>query len=128
MPRLKPEVKAAWVKELKSGRYTQGFGWLRDNQDKYCCLGVRCELGVKAGVIQNDGLYIHAYLYGNPEGDSPDEANFQDTMPPAAERKWAWVDYEKFPDDVHAAEVRLAEMNDNGMDFREIANRIEAMF
>ena len=32
-----------WAEALKSGKYEQGRGWLRDGS-KYCCLGVLCEV------------------------------------------------------------------------------------
>jgi hypothetical protein len=41
--KLKPEVKAAWVKALRSGKYRQGYTHLRSRLDggyAYCCLGV----------------------------------------------------------------------------------------
>lgn len=41
---MKPEVKAAWVADLRSGEYVQGQGTLcstdRDGNEKHCCLGV----------------------------------------------------------------------------------------
>ena len=33
-----------WVEALRSGRYKQGKGALCYNKDKYCCLGVLCEV------------------------------------------------------------------------------------
>ena len=34
-----------WVAALRSGKYKQGKGQLYDNLDeKYCCLGVACDL------------------------------------------------------------------------------------
>jgi hypothetical protein len=38
-----------WVKALQSGKYTKGVGFLsKDN--KFCCLGVACEVGIEAGL------------------------------------------------------------------------------
>lgn len=34
------EKRATWVAALRSGKYTQGRGLLRDNADRMCCLGV----------------------------------------------------------------------------------------
>lgn len=47
---MNPEIKAAWVAALRSGDYKQGGTVLR-RRDRYCCLGVLCDLAVKAGVI-----------------------------------------------------------------------------
>lgn len=41
-----------WVKALRSGKYKQTTGRLA-REGAYCCLGVACELAVKAGVIQD---------------------------------------------------------------------------
>lgn len=40
----------AWVKALRSRKYKQTTGCLT-NDGKFCCLGVACELAVKAKVI-----------------------------------------------------------------------------
>ena len=37
------EVKKLWTNALRSGEYQQGKGRLK-HDDKYCCLGVLCEL------------------------------------------------------------------------------------
>ena len=37
------KLKAKWVKALRSGRYKQGEGYLKDG-DTYCCLGVLCRV------------------------------------------------------------------------------------
>jgi len=39
----------AWVAALRSGEYKQGRTCLAPTLDTYCCLGVACELAVKAG-------------------------------------------------------------------------------
>ena len=39
-----------WVRALRSGKYKQGREWLRAG-DTFCCLGVACELAIKAKVI-----------------------------------------------------------------------------
>jgi hypothetical protein len=40
----------AWVKALRSRKYRQTTGALAKD-GKFCCLGVACELAVKAGII-----------------------------------------------------------------------------
>jgi hypothetical protein len=49
---LEPKVKQKWVKALKSGKYKQGHGTLKEidanRHAKYCCLGVLADTqGVK---------------------------------------------------------------------------------
>lgn len=41
---MKSEIKAKWVTALRSGEYTQGRGQLRTNDNKFCCLGVLCDI------------------------------------------------------------------------------------
>ena len=43
---MNQEVKAKWVAALRGGQYQQGPGYLRRN-DKFCCLGVLCDLFAK---------------------------------------------------------------------------------
>ena len=40
---MDPVLKKKWVAALRSGKYEQGKEALR-NGDKYCCLGVLCEI------------------------------------------------------------------------------------
>lgn len=40
--KLPEEFKRKWVEALRSGKYKQGRGQLKDTQDQYCCLGVAC--------------------------------------------------------------------------------------
>lgn len=59
-----PSIKAEWVAALESGDYEQGrgnlatvdtvtVGDLTTEVVKWCCLGVLCDLAVKAGVIHS---------------------------------------------------------------------------
>jgi hypothetical protein len=41
---LDPEFKKKWVAALRSGEYEQGVGKLRSLDNKFCCLGVACDL------------------------------------------------------------------------------------
>ena len=51
---MNKEVKQLWIDALESGEYEQGVGTLRkkgpDGKSTYCCLGVLCEVAIKAGV------------------------------------------------------------------------------
>ena len=37
-------IKKKWLKALRSGKFKQTRGLLKDGQGGYCCLGVLCEL------------------------------------------------------------------------------------
>ncbi len=41
------KLKAKWVTALRSGKYTQGKGVLKDCNGSYCCLGVLCHVAGK---------------------------------------------------------------------------------
>lgn len=61
-----PEEQAVnrklWIESLRSGKYKQGYGLLRDINDNYCCLGVACDiLNIKHELNKNH----NRYLYGN---------------------------------------------------------------
>ncbi len=44
---MNKKVKKLWVKALASGEYSQGYGALRNYSNKFCCLGVLCDLFLK---------------------------------------------------------------------------------
>lgn len=47
---MNAKIKRAWIRALRSGKYKQGRGFLRQGRRpfKYCCLGVLCDLYAKA--------------------------------------------------------------------------------
>ena len=53
---MNPKVKKLWLKALRSGKYEQGYGYLR-NEGLYCCLGVLTDIAIKEGVIPLDKVY-----------------------------------------------------------------------
>jgi len=54
---MNPTIKARWITALRSGKYIQGRGALttvtknEKRKRRDCCLGVLCDLAVRAGVI-----------------------------------------------------------------------------
>ena len=44
---MNARIKRKWVTALRSGKYVQGRGFLRDEDDGYCCLGVLCSIFAK---------------------------------------------------------------------------------
>lgn len=53
---MKQEIKTQWITALRSGQYKQAHGMLGFKDEtgtvENCCLGVLCNLAVKAGVIE----------------------------------------------------------------------------
>jgi hypothetical protein len=156
------EVKQQWLDALRSGEYEQTKGALRrgnplDPEDLddgynagYCCLGVLCDLAVKAGVTQlheerpfeesedeNERNYV-SYSYGVSK-DRKDSS----VLPPEVV-KWAGLGdgvdatnpYVEPPieepseqnDWTFTPRATLASENDGGKSFEEIAKIIEEKF
>ena len=151
---MNAEVKQQWLDALRSGEYEQTRGRLRrgmplDPEDLddgynagYCCLGVLCDLAVKAGVTQlheerpfeesdyeNERNYV-SYSYGVSEGRKDSSV-----LPPEVV-KWAGLGnavdavnpyVEELPADADEFTPRatLASENDGGKSFEEIAKIIE---
>lgn len=45
---MNKEIAKKWVAALRSGEYKQGKGQLRDTENRFCCLGVLCNLHAQA--------------------------------------------------------------------------------
>jgi hypothetical protein len=108
--------RRAWVEALRSDKYKQGQGCLRLG-DRFCCLGVACELAVEAGVIppptkRDDG----AYQYGKAAGAST-------ACLPDCVRDWLGVT--SHHGSLRGVPGSLAGKNDQGLSFGEIADLIE---
>lgn len=60
------DIKEKWLVALRSGEYEQGNCALRTNANKYCCLGVLCDIsGAGEWGPENKSLYY----YVMPSGD-----------------------------------------------------------
>ena len=64
-----------WIDALESGEYQQGRGKLRTKDNKFCCLGVLCDLAVKEGILPEPKLEKNHYVY-----NSGDNLNTQRTV------------------------------------------------
>lgn len=51
---MKTEIKKKWIEALRSGEYKQGRRMLKDNQGKFCCLGVLCDIYAKEKKVDWD--------------------------------------------------------------------------
>lgn len=126
---MKPEIKEKWVAALRSGEYTQATGYLR-TKEGFCCLGVLCDIvqedvgmhwikgteyGLECYRYTKNNNYIHHSLTLSASGCLPTEVvNLSDLE-----------DYDPviwYGDDGST----LAELNDKGLTFNEIADIIEA--
>jgi len=66
------ENAKAWVAALRSGDYKQGHEVLRRG-DEFCCLGVACDLAVKAGLPILVFTEDECTVYGDRVGTLPDD-------------------------------------------------------
>lgn len=68
---MNPEIKTKWVEALRSGKYKQGKKSLRSREgDKYCCLGVLCDLyaankwRIREPLNEFDTRFAYIYMRG----------------------------------------------------------------
>jgi hypothetical protein len=108
------DVKNEWTTRLRSGQYEQGRGNLRlastADGHKYCCLGVLCEIAVEKEIIK-PAVALTCYL--TVIGEYEEHTQY----PPLKVLRWAGLSEQEARD--------LAEHNDNGMSFRDLADLIE---
>ncbi|WP_136623946.1 hypothetical protein [Bradyrhizobium centrolobii] len=102
-------LKARWVKALRSKRYRQASGNLREKQSNkrysYCCLGVLCHT---MGVKWKTGVPV-----------------LNDTIMEAQGEAYLSYDALKMVGLDDDTQRQLATMNDEGYTFRDIADHIE---
>ena len=122
---MNKDVKALWLDALRGGEYEQGEGALRRgfadiDESFYCCLGVLCDLYAKS--VENSPAWTSGDGYGLRYGG-------RESYPPYFVLEWAGLDDEEgFFVKGYGGMSSLAEMNDHGRTFEEIANVIEKEF
>lgn len=62
------ERQLDWIARLRSGRYKQGIGYLRE-KGKFCCLGVGCDVLADEGLGEWSKGDIDAFVYSG-SGDA----------------------------------------------------------
>lgn len=117
---MNKEVKNIWTKELRSGQRNQGvlaLGYVEDGKDKFCCLGVLCEIAAKEGIIVKKT---------KKEGYAYDDCL---TALPEAVQKWAELGqftHIKLKEGEAIKYVDITHINDVlGYSFEKIADLIE---
>ena len=120
------EARAKLVEALRSGDYKQGMRCLRDRDDKFCCLGVGCDLYLK---IEGQGAWqldpVDTLTTYDFDGGSTmlTTASRSSSVLPA--RVMQWLGFSTPSGCLTTKDQELSERNDNGEDFPTIANRIE---
>lgn len=107
---MNPEIKTKWVAALRSGEFEQGHRQLRKG-NTFCCLGVLCE------------------LYRRETGDGTWENNhflrISDVLPSRVSI-WAGLSESNPTVEGITCDTSLAERNDAGVTFSEIADIIDS--
>lgn len=116
---MKKTVKKKWLEALRSKKYTQGTGELKSDDNKFCCLGVLCEIHRKT---MKSKKYKWGIIYGSKYGYTNGNGGNSKVLPDFV-RKWAGLDcVNPIP---KARKYSLAGFNDNGRTFKQIADIIE---
>lgn len=116
--RMDATEKATWVEALRSGRYAQATGALEiatPSGPAFCCLGVRCSILAKAGVVDRTADFLGHVQYDGSLGYLPDTAltiGLNNTG-----------DLPLF--DADGDSHSLAQLNDEGFTFAQIADLID---
>ena len=112
---MNSKIKKSWVNALRSGNYAQSMGNLR-NANGYCCLGVLCDIYSK----ENNIDWTFQGSYGEENVQAMDYWDFEeeDKFPPQSVKKWSELNDNVIGD--------LADGNDKGYSFNQIADIIEA--
>lgn len=128
---MRKEVMKKWVKALRSGKFKQGTGTLKQYNSKgeaqHCCLGVLCELynsemkkskkkTLPEKICDNDSDFSFGYSrFGDSKEDLPREV-----------MKWSGIENSlgQFNLSDNHYET-LADLNDLGRKFKTISDIIE---
>lgn len=106
------ELRTRWLEALRSGKYTQGKERLKTRNDdgsaSHCCLGVLAEvMGVPSALPNSLAVRSYRFDFGNGVTDT------------------AYLPGDLVPGLNQQNQSLLADMNDEGKSFDEIADYIE---
>jgi hypothetical protein len=119
---MKEDIKNIWVEELRSGKYEQNRGALRNNgrDREFCCLGVLCDIHAKLTktakweFVPEEGMNwyrLNDTSIGRDDGVLPYFVK-------------EWADMKSPTGDISETEC-LSAYNDSGKTFNELADIIE---
>ncbi|BAU40152.1 hypothetical protein [Ralstonia phage RSP15] len=134
MSKMNPRIKAKWLAALRSGEYKQGQEQLRDDQNNFCCLGVLCNIHAQ----ENPDFAARqkkTTAYDGEQGLLPkvvskwaklddDNPGFNMPFSVRGTRNASYGDRLTFK---KGESVDIAYLNDGGLNFRQIADVIEAV-
>ena len=116
---MNTEIKNQWITALRSGDYQQGIYNLF-NGESFCCLGVLCDLAVKAQVLSEP----RKLYYPLEDVDKYYYDNVWDSLPESV-RIWAGLEISDPKINV-SGPLRISYLNDElGYNFEHLATLIE---
>lgn len=134
---MKQNIMKQWIKALRSGKYKQGEGTLKQydskGQAQHCCLGVLCDL-YNQNMKKNKKKTLPEKVYDNDYDFSNGYSRFDGKKEdlPKDVMKWAGLKnsfgkfyVEGFSKGLCLGENSLADLNDTGKKFKTISNIIE---
>lgn len=135
---MKKQIAKKWVKALRSGKYKQGKGYLKQfnskNEPRHCCLGVLCELYDQQMKKNHKKTLYTEEMEDKFSGTSFVRFDLVDGGLPKVVREWADIinplgdfiisdiDNQGY---IYDTKECLADLNDNGKKFSTIADIIE---
>lgn len=120
---MKKDIAEKWIAALESGQYKQGRHCLRSNDDKFCCLGVLCDLYAKE---HNETIWEKIWeKIWDIRSNLPYRFLGQTLYLPEQVKMWAEIKNEYGDFLGSDGLMSLSEMNDDGKDFYTIAKEIK---
>lgn len=131
MLKISARIKELWVAALRSGKYKQGKGLLRNDKDEFCCWGVLCDLAAKEHPEQFGFIPLQRKYQGS-----------NSYMPCDGVCLWAGMEIDRddgllrdvtktignYKVDIDCVKSFLSQHNDAGKTFAQIADAIENQF
>lgn len=120
---MKKHMAMKLVKALRSGEYEQGRTQLVDEDDRFCCLGVACNINE----VELDWKYNKSWKRWEMDGDSG-------VLPYEVQKEFGFDTEQGHRRDGRMIRIggisykNLADANDRGVPFTDIADYIEANY
>jgi hypothetical protein len=115
-----------WVDALRSGKYEQGTGVMKDGEE-FCCLGVACEVyRLETGTGQWNKIPHGQRRWAT--NTTEEFFGYWAILPPEVSN-WLGIASHNVPEDSvpeNSSQADLYKMNDDGTSFAEIADYIES--
>lgn len=122
--KIPENIKKMWCEALRSGVYKQHRGGLaNDYVHGFCCLGVLCDLAVREGITEKRRRDENGDVWYGGAGVVPRASEL-----PIDVQMWANIGPLGLFGDPIGIFSSLAELNDSGASFHEIAKIIEERF